>query len=483
MRVQSLVVALAILLAAQGWDVGCQILPEPERDLPSAYIPGRELTVTVSASGDFLRADVYETIPVGWSLEESDPAVSDSDPVTGTLHWRLDYPDGWWGIAWHIKITYVVKPPAGESGDVVFDGHCVFGVPESREQGDDIWAPPDPPWELVELDVPTTGDTVLLEGKATVRRVPADYPTIQAAVDASAFGDTVLVSGSGSPYVEDVLLKDGVDLIGVPDLSPPELVGFGSAICTARYTTIRGLRISAGHAGIFVPQDGVRISDCVITGTTVAAIDFTLARTGSVTNCTIVGNACGVYAPWDSRGVVVTNCIFRNNTAPAYQVAFRDVQGAHVIFSCLEDEIYMGSGENNIYADPLFINPADGDYRLSAGSPCIDAGDNLARLPGEKDIAGNDRILFGGRSQTVDMGAYEFWLAEVRLEQHSPVQPAVVWASSPGRAYTVLYSTDLLSWQVAAENVASGGATTAWFDPIGWPPPVPVRFYRITQNE
>ena len=35
-------------------------------------------------------------------------------------------------------------------------------------------------------------------------------------------------------------------------------------------------------------------------------------------------------------------------------------------------------GQGNIDADPLFVDPANGDLRLVPGSPCIDAGDNTA---------------------------------------------------------------------------------------------------------
>lgn len=59
-------------------------------------------------------------------------------------------------------------------------------------------------------------------------------------------------------------------------------------------------------------------------------------------------------------------------------------------------------GGNNLDADPLFANP-DADLRLIAGSPGINAGDNIApNLPAE-DLAGNPRIDVG----VVDMGAYE----------------------------------------------------------------------------
>ena len=56
--------------------------------------------------------------------------------------------------------------------------------------------------------------------------------------------------------------------------------------------------------------------------------------------------------------------------------------------------------------EPLFVDPAKGDYHLKYGSPCIDAG-TTTTVPGglpEKDFEGDSRILGGG----VDMGADEY---------------------------------------------------------------------------
>jgi hypothetical protein len=65
----------------------------------------------------------------------------------------------------------------------------------------------------------------------------------------------------------------------------------------------------------------------------------------------------------------------------------------------------------------MFADPDNGDFRLSAGSPCIDAGDNTA-VPGDiaTDLAGNPRFVDDpdtvdtgdGDPPIVDMGAYEF---------------------------------------------------------------------------
>ena len=65
----------------------------------------------------------------------------------------------------------------------------------------------------------------------------------------------------------------------------------------------------------------------------------------------------------------------------------------------------------NILLDPLFIDPADFDFRLSSQSPAIDAGSNAA-VPVDllEDLDGLDRSVDGDEngSTIVDMGAYEF---------------------------------------------------------------------------
>jgi len=53
-------------------------------------------------------------------------------------------------------------------------------------------------------------------------------------------------------------------------------------------------------------------------------------------------------------------------------------------------------------AEPLFVDPANGDYHLRPTSPAVDAGFN-AGIWGDRDLDGNPRIV-GGR---VDIGAYE----------------------------------------------------------------------------
>jgi hypothetical protein len=126
---------------------------------------------------------------------------------------------------------------------------------------------------------------------------------------------------------------------------------------------------------------------------------------------------------------LLENCIFWANTAPlgpqialngnqpaAITVTYSNVQGG-------EADVYVEPGfiliwdPGNIDADPQFVDPATDNYRLSPGSPSIDAGDNTA-VPEDidTDLDGNPRYVDDpdtvdagyGDPPIVDMGAFEF---------------------------------------------------------------------------
>jgi hypothetical protein len=69
------------------------------------------------------------------------------------------------------------------------------------------------------------------------------------------------------------------------------------------------------------------------------------------------------------------------------------------------------TSDNDIAADPLFVDAAGGDFRLSAASPAVDAGNPAGLLAGEPavDLAGAPRLADGNAAcgAVSDMGAYE----------------------------------------------------------------------------
>jgi hypothetical protein len=125
-------------------------------------------------------------------------------------------------------------------------------------------------------------------------------------------------------------------------------------------------------------------------------------------NCTVsqnsAGNGCGIYS--DSTRYPF-NCIIWNNRLASG--ATNDISILVIISAYNTCASGLTATSGNINVDPLFVNPANGDYRLQANSPCIDKGSNTY-APNLTDLDGNARLFDGDANgtNTVDMGAYEF---------------------------------------------------------------------------
>ncbi len=107
---------------------------------------------------------------------------------------------------------------------------------------------------------------------------------------------------------------------------------------------------------------------------------------------------------------VISNCIFWGNRGGGGTVEQWQLDGRtfDVTNTCIEGWTGNYGGVGNHGLDPQFVDFDGGDYRLTAGSPCIDAGDNEA-VTEPYDLDGNPRIL----NDVVDMGAYESVCDEV----------------------------------------------------------------------
>ncbi len=127
-------------------------------------------------------------------------------------------------------------------------------------------------------------------------------------------------------------------------------------------------------------------------------------------NNTIVGNSAGIAGGglWDEVSWPALSSIFWGNTAPQDP----QLHAPGPSDSCIQG--WQGGGWDNISDDPLFADPdgldddpstyGDNNYRLQAGSPCIDKGGNQTWMWETGDFDGNKRVANG----IVDMGAFEF---------------------------------------------------------------------------
>ncbi|MBN1376445.1 MAG: hypothetical protein JXA01_09850 [Dehalococcoidia bacterium] len=187
-------------------------------------------------------------------------------------------------------------------------------------------------------------------------------------------------------------------------------------------------RNAAGVGGgiFFEESDGI-VTNCVFSGNHAVKGGglFHYYYNGFLTlsNCTFSGNTAD-YGDGICVGVsevVLNNCILWGSGDEIYK---EEQGGVTVSYSNIQGGIKPGIG--NISQNPLFVNPAGGDYRLGAGSPCIDAG-SISVLPQDVTDMDNDgdttelipyaldgrkRVMIGTCSFPAflnpDMGAYEF---------------------------------------------------------------------------
>jgi uncharacterized repeat protein (TIGR01451 family) len=132
----------------------------------------------------------------------------------------------------------------------------------------------------------------------------------------------------------------------------------------------------------------------------------TASKEGGVFNAIV---SDGGRRPENPNETFLTNCIIWQNTAPDSPVfksqVYMDALTSQLIATY--SNIQGGfAGTGNIDVDPQFVDAANGDYRLKAGSPAINAGDpsSTTTTVSDRDLVGNPRIA----QARIDMGAYEF---------------------------------------------------------------------------
>jgi len=174
---------------------------------------------------------------------------------------------------------------------------------------------------------------------------------------------------------------------------------------------------SAGTSGgMYNRRSDSKLSNCVFAGNCSypwggGGMDNYDHSNSILTNCTFAGNYAhnlggAMYNGWYSNSTLINCIVWENVAADGNQIDNEDFSTATFSYS----DVQGGwPGEGNINLDPLFVDSGEDNYRLLAGSPCIDSGDpNFTAGAETTDLDGNCRIFNG----VVDMGAYEAQLPD-----------------------------------------------------------------------
>ena len=244
---------------------------------------------------------------------------------------------------------------------------------------------------------------------------------------------------------------------------------------TVTNSTFSGNMTSDAGGGMYNSGGSPTVTNCIFSANSATPDKFgggfgggmfnEISSSPTVTNCTFSGNTAGFSGGKGGSGggmvssnATVTNCILwgdsPNEISGATTVRYSDVAGGF-------------AGLGNIDADPLFVDPINGDYRLASGSPCVDAGNNWG-VPidaNDYDQDGNTAELFPvdldgnprfnadetdfdpgcGVPVVVDMGAYEY--------QFDPVEDVIFADLNADGAVGILDLLGVLAaWGDATNN-------------------------------
>ncbi|MDD4018145.1 MAG: hypothetical protein PHV28_09385 [Kiritimatiellae bacterium] len=177
--------------------------------------------------------------------------------------------------------------------------------------------------------------------------------------------------------------------------------------------------ISAAWGGGLLVVNSVRILNSTFYENSSASVGggaISMSSNCLLDNCTFVQNSCtgsggALYCP-TATGVAVRNCLFNHN-ATWREAADADIDSVTVKSTCVfssasNQNCFNAENGNLVVADPLFVDAAQGNYRLQRKSPCVNKGLPLDWITADaRDLDGgpkNPRLV----GAFVDLGCYEY---------------------------------------------------------------------------
>jgi hypothetical protein len=143
-------------------------------------------------------------------------------------------------------------------------------------------------------------------------------------------------------------------------------------------------------------------------------------KTGVVVNCTVVNNLAvngSGGARCDTYGRLVNCVLYTNRVVSGGNHNWYNTGTKMVYSNCFTVPVTGLPGAGNVTGDPRFVDWPAGNYRLTLGSPCVNAGLKENWMNAALDLDRKPRI--DPFTSLVDIGAYEYMFVQgtlVRLQ-------------------------------------------------------------------
>lgn len=243
------------------------------------------------------------------------------------------------------------------------------------------------------------------EGKRPII-VPGNFKTVEEAVKSARPGDVIFIREGIYEEKNGLRLKDKLELIGEgPDKTKIKVGQQGIVAATDQgdlnNIIIKNLSLELESESVrLFNVNGFLLQNCVVTSKGILpCIEVNTSRNVQILNCTIANSWTGLSVTYGPVELTIRNSIFYNNETgvrvsdspmsgdtrgipPELLEAERKKPREDIKINFFYNDFWntrdcynCNKGEFDIFRDPEFIDPKKPDFRLDAGSPCINAGD------------------------------------------------------------------------------------------------------------
>jgi hypothetical protein len=255
-----------------------------------------------------------------------------------------------------------------------------------------------------------------------------------------------------------------VGTTGTATLTGTRIEKAATAITSAGATTLTSDVIANDSTGVTATAGTLAVSFTVFSGDYYTVASSSGSATITVDHCTFYNDTYGVYASSGGTSISVTSSILQKLSTAFYRyssgsasvtASYNDVSGNSTDYSGVT------AGTGSLTSVPLMVDPANGDYHLQGGSPCIGTGKNasdMGAFPYSSNVV--DHLVLSPSTGTVTAGGQVGFSATAYDAANNTIPGVTITWSATSSAGTITQG-GLLTAACTAGTFANAVTATA----------------------